>query len=155
MTYRRWIALLSLVSGLVALYLALWKAGFMGRIVCGGAANGCEYVQGSRYGWFLGVDVAIWGTLLYALIVVVASVGTLPKHEDARWPTTLLLALVGTGVAFTAYLKFAEFVILKGFCPWCAVNAVVIVLDLGLVLLDRRRLARLAAPPAATPAPVA
>ena len=99
MTYRRWIAFLSLVSGLVALYLALWKAGFMGQLMCGASAGGCEYVQGSRYGWFLGVDVAIWGTLLYAAIVTVASIGTLPQHEDARWPTALLLALVGTASA--------------------------------------------------------
>lgn len=149
MTLRRWIALLSLASGMVALYLALWKAGYMGQLQCGAGANGCEYVQGSRYGWFLGVDVAIWGTILYALIVTVASVGTLPQHEDARWPTRVLMALVYWGLAFTAYLKYAEFVILQGFCPWCAVNAVVMVLNTILVTLDHRRLQRAAAVPVA------
>jgi uncharacterized membrane protein len=147
MTLRRWIALLSLVSGLVALYLALWKAGYMGQLQCGAGSNGCEYVQGSRYGWFLGVDVAIWGSILYALIVGVASVGTLPQHEDARWPTLALAALVGWGVVFTLYLKYAEFVILRGFCPWCAVNAVVMAVDAVLVTLDARRLRRLEAAP--------
>lgn len=147
MTLRRWIALLSLASGLVALYLALWKAGYMGRLQCGAGANGCEYVQGSRYGWFLGVDVAVWGTALYAAIVAVAIAGTLPRHEDARWPTLALTLLVGWGVCFTAYLKYAEFVILRGFCPWCAVNAVVMVIDAVLVALDHRRLRRLAAAP--------
>ena len=147
MTLRRWIAVLSLASGLVALYLALWKAGYMGQLQCGAGANGCEYVQGSRYGWFLGTDVAIWGTILYAGIVGVAIVGTLPQHEDARWPTLVLAALVGWGVCFTAYLKYAEFVILRGFCPWCAVNAVVMVIDAVLVALDHRRLRRLATEP--------
>ncbi|MCU0625742.1 MAG: vitamin K epoxide reductase family protein [Gemmatimonadaceae bacterium] len=148
MSLRRWIALLSLVSGLVAVYLALWKAGFTGSLACGASGSGgCEYVQGSRYGWFLGVDVAIWGSLLYLAIVTVATIGTLPAHEDRRWPTVVLMALVYWGVAFTAYLKYAEFVILRGFCPWCAVNAVVITLDAVLVTLDHRRLQQAAPVP--------
>ncbi len=148
MSYRRWIAVLSLASGMVALYLALWKAGYMGQLVCGIETNGCEYVQGSRYGWFLERDVAQWGTALYVLIVATAVAGTSPRHEDARWPTLVLMVLVYWGFAFTAYLKYAEFVILHGFCSWCAVNAVVMTLNTILVTLDWRRVRRLAASPA-------
>jgi uncharacterized membrane protein len=142
MTYRRWIALSSLVSGMVALYLALWKAGYMGKLACLGG-GGCEFVQGSKYGWFLGVDVAVIGTLGYAALVVIAVLGTMPQWEDARWPTQCLRVLIYAAVLFTLRLKYAEFVILKSFCPWCAISAVAITLNAILVTLDWRRVQRL------------
>jgi uncharacterized membrane protein len=133
------IALASLLSGLVALYLHLWKLGLMGSLACGAGGAGCEYVQGSRYGWFLGVDVALIGTVGYAALFVFAVLGTLPRWEDERWPTLALMALIFPALAFTVRLKYAEFVVLRGFCPWCAVSAVAIVLCAVLVLLDWRR----------------
>ena len=99
MTHRMSIALASLVSGLVALYLHLWKLGVMGPLACG--TGGCEYVQGSSYGWFMGVDVALIGAVGYAAVFVVAVLGTLPKWEDARWPTQALAALIIPALLFT------------------------------------------------------
>ena len=139
MTYRRAIALISLVACLVALYLALWKMGFMGGGLGCGDTKGCEYVQGSRYGWFLGVDVALIGTVGYAVVVAVAIAGSSAALEDAVWPTTVLMVLIYAAVLFTLRLKYAEFVILKSFCPWCAVSAVAITLDAVLITLDWRR----------------
>ncbi|MBC7840777.1 MAG: vitamin K epoxide reductase family protein [Gemmatimonadaceae bacterium] len=139
MTYRRAIALISLVSGMVALYLALWKMGYMGRLACGAGGHGCEYVQGSRYGWFFGVDVALIGTIGYAAIVAVALAGTSDTLEDETWPTQVLMVLIYGAVLFTLRLKYAEFVILKSFCPWCAVSAIAITLDAILITLDWRR----------------
>ena len=137
------IALASLLSGIVALYLHLWKLGLTGSLACTGSSKGCEYVQGSKYGWFMGVDVALIGTWGYAALFIVAMVSTLPKYEDAKWPNTLLQLLIWPAVLFTLRLKHAEFIILKGFCPWCAVSTVVITLCAILVVLDRRRLSRL------------
>lgn len=141
MTHRMGIALASLVSGLVALYLHLWKIGVAGTLACGGG-RGCEYVQGSRYGWFLGVDVALIGTVGYALLFLAAMAGTTERWADARWPNTLMQLLIWPAVLFTVRLKYGEFVVLRGFCPWCVVSAVAITLCAVLVVLDRRRLAR-------------
>lgn len=138
MTYRRAIALISLASCMVALYLALWKLGVMGPLACG-AGHGCEYVQGSPYGWVLGVDVALIGTAGYAAIVAVALAGSRERLEEARWPTQVLMVLIYGAALFTLRLKYAEFVILKSFCPWCAVSAVAITLDAILITLDWRR----------------
>ena len=138
---RMIIALASLVSGLVALYLHLWKLGKAGSLACGGT-GGCAYVQGSKYGWFLGVDVALIGTIGYALIFLVAMLGTQPRWADARVITRALQLLIWPAVLFTLRLKWAEFVILKSFCPWCAVSAVTITLCAILVTSDARRLAR-------------
>jgi uncharacterized membrane protein len=143
MIYRMSIAIGSLISGLVALYLHLWKLGLMGTLACGAGSRGCEYIQGSRYGWFLGVDVALIGAVGYAALFVVALLGTTPRWEDERWPTLALMALIFPALAFTVRLKYAEFIILRGFCPWCAVSAVTITLCTVLIVLDWRRLKRL------------
>lgn len=148
MNYRRAIALVSLVSCMVALYLALWKMGYMGKLGCTVGGNGCEYVQGSPYGWFLGVDVALIGTVGYAAIVALALAGTTEALEDAAWPTQVLMVLIYGAVLFTLRLKYAEFVILKSFCPWCAVSAVAITINAVLITLDWRRVRAASTPPA-------
>lgn len=138
-TKRMAIALASLLSGIVALYLHLWKLGLTGSLACTGSSRGCEYIQGSQYGWFYGVDVALIGAVGYACVFIVALIGSSPKYENAKWPNTLLQLLIWPAVLFTLRLKYAEFFILKGFCPWCAVSAVTIALCAILVVLDRRR----------------
>ena len=139
---RQVIAGTALISALVALYLHLWKLGLMGPLACG-AGGGCEVVQLSAWGWFLGVDVALIGTIGYTLILVVAIAGSMPANVDRRWPTYLLAALVYPAVLFTIRLKHAEFFIMHTFCPWCAVSAVTITLHAILVALDWRRVRRL------------
>lgn len=135
---RKFIAVAALVNAMVALYLHLWKLGLTGSLSCSGS-GGCAYIQGSRYGWFMGVDVALIGTVGYLLIFLAAAIGSLAEYEDARWPNQALQWLIWPAVLFTIRLKYAEFVILKGFCPWCAVSAVTITLFAILVLRDARR----------------
>ena len=141
MTYRMALALIALVDAIVALYLHLWKLGLAGTLSCG-AEHGCEVVQLSSYGWFLGVDVALIGAVGWGAVFVVAVLGTLPRWEDARWPTVALSALVFPALLFTLRLKYGEFVVLRSFCPWCAINAVIVVIASVLVSLDWRRLRR-------------
>ena len=143
MTQRMGIALASLISGLVALYLHLWKLGLAGSLSCTIGGHGCEYVQGSQYGWFLGVDVALIGAVGYALLFVVSMIGMSSKFEDAAWPNTVLQLLIWPAILFTLRLKYYEFIVLKGFCPWCLISAVAITTCAILVLFDQRRLRRL------------
>jgi uncharacterized membrane protein len=142
MTYRMALALVALIDAIVALYLHLWKLGLAGTLSCG-AEHGCEVVQLSSYGWFLGVDVALIGAVGWGTVFVVAVLGTLPRWEHARWPTVALSALVFPALLFTLRLKYGEFVVLRSFCPWCAINAVIVVIAAVLVSLDWRRLRRL------------
>lgn len=139
------IVLASLISGLVALYLHLWKLGLAGSLACSVGGHGCEYVQGSRYGWFLGYDVALIGTIGYSLLFIVALVGTMGDNESKSWPNTLLQLLIWPAILFTLRLKYYEFFVLKGFCPWCLVSVVAITTCAILVLFDKRRLNRLSA----------
>ena len=140
MKYRRTISVASLLSGMVALYLHLWKLGLVGGLACSDAERGCEFVQLSVYGKFLGFDVALIGALGYAAIFVVATTGTLDRFVDDGRVTLALQALIWPAIAFTAYLKYAEFLVLHGFCRWCLVSALTIVLCAVMVTLDSRRL---------------
>ena len=140
MMYRMTIALLALVNCLVATYLHLWKTGRVGTLVCT-SGGGCEIAQFSRYGWFLGVDVALIGAVGYAALLVVALVSIQPRQLDARRMSAALLALIVPAFLFTVRLKYGEWVVLKVFCPWCFISAVSITTCLILAWLDWRRTA--------------
>lgn len=139
--YRMAIALLALVAALVALYLHLWKAGLTGPLTCTGN-RGCEIAMMSSWGWFLGVDVALIGAVGYGLILGAALWGLSPRVVRSAGPTLLLLALILPAVLFTIRLKYAEWVVLGTFCPWCFESTVTIVLCLVLGVLDYRRVRR-------------
>ena len=136
--YRMAIALLALVAALVALYLHLWKAGYTGPLTCTGN-RGCEIAMMSRWGWFLGVDVALIGAVGYLLLLGAALWGLSPGRTRSAAPTFLLLWLIVPAVLFTIRLKYGEWVVLGTFCPWCFESTVTITACLGLVLLDLRR----------------
>lgn len=136
---RLTIAGVSLVSASVAWYLHLWKLGQAGVPLACSVGGGCVRAQMSRYGWFLGVDVALIGAVGYAAVVVVALVGMRRATRDARWPVLLLMALIYPAVLFTLRLKYAEFVVLRTFCPWCAVSTVAITIDAILITWEWAR----------------
>ena len=138
MKYRMTICFASLVSGLVASYLHLWKIGLVGPLACS-SGGGCELVQTSDYGSFLGVDVSLIGTVGYALLFLASLLALQPRWADARWPTLLMMAMIWPAVLFTVRLKYGEFIRLRSFCPWCLVSAVAITLCAVMVTLDWRR----------------
>ena len=138
MKYRMTICSASLIAGLVSLYLHLWKVGMVGPLACSSGGD-CEQVQTSPYGWFLGVDVALIGTVGYSLLFLAGLLALQPRWAAARWPTLLLMAMIWPAVLFTVLLKYGEFIVLRSFCPWCLVSAVAITLCAVMVTLDWRR----------------
>jgi uncharacterized membrane protein len=145
MKYRMTICMASLISGLVALYLHFWKVGLVGPLACATGMS-CELVQMSSYGWFLGVDVALIGTVGYSLLFLASLLSLRPRWIDARWPTLIMMGMIWPAVLFTIRLKYGEFIVLRSFCPWCAVSVVAITLCAIMVTLDWRRVRGLAMP---------
>lgn len=107
----------------------------------------------SRWGWFLDVDVALIGVVGYAAILGVALWGAQPSRAWSPTPSLALLGLIVPAVLFTIRLKWAEWVVLKTFCPWCFESTVTIVVCLLLALLDLRRVRRGEAGPSISPQP--
>lgn len=138
MKYRMTICMASLISGLVAFYLHLWKIGKVGQLACTTGLS-CEQVQSSSFGSVLGIDVALLGTIAYGLLFGISLVSLQPGTVDARWPTLAMMAIIWPAVLFTLWLKYGEFVVLRSFCPWCAVSAIAIALCAVMITLDWRR----------------
>ncbi len=134
---RMGIALLSVIAGTSAVYLHLYKLGLAGALTC--SAGGCDRAMFSRWGWFLGVDVALVGIIGYSLLLGAAILGLQPRWQARRAPALGLLVLASLGFAFTIRLKYGEFVVLKTFCPWCAISAVSITVILALAVWQWRR----------------
>ena len=130
------IAMLALVNALVALYLHLYKLGKVGSLQC--TTGGCDRAIFSRFGWFLGVDVALIGLIGYTLILATTLLSLQPALASKRWPVTTLLALAVGGFLFTLRLKYGEFLILHTFCPWCAISAVSITIITVLSWMEWR-----------------
>lgn len=118
MDREQWIALLA-AGGLVdALYLSLYKLGYIGSVVCV-TGGGCEIVQSSSYAEFLGIPTAVWGLLYYALYFALA----LARLEVPRpWMNRVLWGLALWGALFSTYLTGIEVFVIHAICTWCVVS---------------------------------
>lgn len=134
---RMSIAVISLIAGMVAFYLHLYKLGVVGDLSC--STGGCATAIFSTWGSFLGVDVGLIGTVGYILLLTTAILSLQPSLQQKRWPVLLLLVLATLGFLFTLRLKYGEFVVLRTFCPWCAISAVSITTIFILALIEWRR----------------
>jgi len=126
MRHRQAIAVLALAGFFVALYLWLYKIGAAGALTCG--AGGCETVQASRWAELLGIPVAFYGVVGYAVLLAVALVGLQPVWLGRRGPTLLLAALATAGTAFSAWLTYLELFVIHAICRWCVASAAIMLL---------------------------
>lgn len=135
--YRQTIAVLALVGFFVALYLWLHALGIGGPLKCG--TGGCDTVQTSRWAVFLGMPVAFYGVVGYALILLTAIAGLRPAALAQRQWSVLLVALATIGFLFTVYLTYLELFVIHAICRWCVGSAVIITAIWVVALLELRR----------------
>lgn len=136
MTKRMAIATLALLGVFVALYLALYKTGILGAIVC--TVGSCETVQASRYATFLGLPVAMWGVGFYLATLALALLGVQDRFADDPRLTLALMGLSGWGVLFSLWLTYLELWVIRAVCMWCVVSAVIVATMFVVSLLDWR-----------------
>ena len=122
MTKRMLVALVALAGLFVALYLTMYKLGYIGTLACG--TGSCEKVQASRWATFLGLPVAAWGVGYYATVLAIAIAGLTPSFSERVSVSQVLLALTTVGLVFTAWLTYLELFVIHAICRWCVVSAV-------------------------------
>ena len=130
-------ALIALIGVFVSLYLTLYKLGYIGTLACG--TGGCETVQLSRWGEFLGVPVAGWGVVYYVAVLALATAGVQERFAGSRRLTTALLVVTGWGLLFTLWLTYLELFVIHAICRWCVGSATMTVLLFALALWDWMR----------------
>ncbi|MEO7458242.1 MAG: vitamin K epoxide reductase family protein [Gemmatimonadaceae bacterium] len=136
MTRRMLVALVALAGLFVALYLTLYKLGYIGTLACG--TGSCELVQASKWATFLGVPVGAWGVAFYVGVLALALVGVMPANAERIGVSQLLLAMTGTGVLFSAWLTYLELFVIHAICRWCVVSAVLATILFVVAWLDYR-----------------
>lgn len=122
--HRQTVAVLALVGIAIATYLWLHAIGVVGVLKCG--TGGCEIVQASSYARLLGIPVAFYGVVGYAVLFGLGVAGSQPALVSRAWPTRWLVALSGAGFLFTLYLTSLEMFVIHAWCRWCLASAVVI-----------------------------
>jgi uncharacterized membrane protein len=131
------IALLALAGFFIALYLWLYKIGIIGELQCG--TGSCETVQASRYAELLGIPVALYGVVGYAVLFGASLLAIAPGNADRRRPELALAALASLGFAFTLYLTAVELFVIHAICRWCVTSAAIITAIWALALPGVRR----------------
>jgi uncharacterized membrane protein len=136
MTKRMLAALVALVGLFIALYMTLYKYGAIGTLTC--AVGSCETVQTSRWATLFGLPVAAWGVGFYLSVLVLCLAGTHERWSSSRAISLALLALTGWGVLFSSWLTYLEAAVIKAWCQWCVVSAVLTTVLFALSVLDWR-----------------
>jgi uncharacterized membrane protein len=128
---REWLVAGVATMGLVvAGYLTITKLTRASALFCE-AGTGCDIIQASPYALFLGVPTALWGAAVYAAIGIIALVGL----SQRWWLRAFLLAV--SGVAFSAYLTYLSFFVIRAVCVYCLASAAIAVALFGLLLARR------------------
>ena len=140
MTKRMIVAALALAGIFVSLYLTLYKLGIIGELSC--SIGSCETVNTSRWSRFLGMPVAAWGLLFYLDVFAVAVISTLPRFEDERALSVVLVAEAAVGVVFSAWLTYLELGVIHAICIWCVTSAVIVTVILIVSVLDLKDFGR-------------
>lgn len=131
------IGLLALVGLFIASYMLLFKLGWIGTLACG--TGSCGTVQASSWAVFLGVPVPAWGVAGYAVIFVAALVGIQPRWARDRRVGMALFGLAAVAFGFSVYLTAIEAFVLRAWCRWCVVSAIVATLIFLAALAELRQ----------------
>ena len=129
-------ALVALAGLFVALYLMLYKLGYIGTLVC--SVGSCEVVQTSKWATLLGFPVATWGVAYYLAVLAVSLTGLAPRFAESLGISRLLAAMTATGLLFSLWLTYLELFVIDAICLWCVVSAVLATLLFVIALLDLR-----------------
>lgn len=135
---RMVIAVLSLVGLFVALYLLANKLGLTGPMVCG--IGECATVQASKWSMIGPVPVSALGVGGYIALLAAALFGLQPAGLRSRAVSGLLVALSTVALAFSVWLTYLEAFVIRAWCQWCVISAILVTIIFVAALSEVRRL---------------
>ena len=142
MNKRMLAALVALAGMFVALYLTLYKLGYIGTLVC--AVGSCETVQTSKWATFLGLPVGMWGVGYYVAVLALSLAGLSPALAERLSVSRLLVGLTGFGLLFSLWLTYLELFVIHAICQWCVISAILAAALFVISVLDLREVAAFA-----------
>lgn len=133
---RLWMIAFSVLGLVVSLYL-VWIKFSPGSLLCTGVGD-CESVNTSIYSSLMGIPVAAFGALTYAMILAALLLET-RMSLLSEWGVLIEFGLALVGTLYSAYLTYIELAVLHKICPYCVTSAVAITV---ILILSGVRLAR-------------
>lgn len=89
------------------------------------SGGGCQAAQLSKYASFLNIPTPAYGVLFYVSLGVLAALW----NEDTKKKfLPLLIILVGSGFAVSAFLTYVEAFVIRAWCSWCVASAILVVI---------------------------
>lgn len=126
-----WLLGLALAGIALTAYLT-FIAWFGQRAAFCGADSECELVQQSRWATLLGVPIALWGLLTYALL---ARLLWRLRTRPGAWRMALTIA--GVGAAVSWYLTAVSVFVIEATCAYCLASFGIVNALLVLLLVRR------------------
>lgn len=100
---------------------------------CTPDAAGCDVIQSSAWSILLGMPMALWGFVAYA---VIAALALAPRTTRVRrWRHLWRVSLVG--LAVSVYLSSVGVLVLDAVCAWCLLSLVTMAAIFAMVHLQR------------------
>jgi uncharacterized membrane protein len=114
------------VIGLIdTIYLSYVKIAHA-EVFCGGS-RACDTVNTSPYSEIGGIPIAYLG--LVANLIILGLLILESRGEFWRqYSPVIVFGMTLAGVIYSMYLTYIEIAVLRAICPYCVVNAVVMVL---------------------------
>ncbi|MCH7828752.1 vitamin K epoxide reductase family protein [Patescibacteria group bacterium] len=128
-----WIPVLALIGLADASYL-LYKKLRKEKLVCF-FGDDCDKVSKSEYGYMFGIPSEVFGVGFYLFVLALFVLSQLGNTMGLGLPllSLLLFAAISASLA-SLYLLFVQAFILKKWCEWCILSALVNFFILFLVL---------------------
>lgn len=126
-------ALVSLVGIADSIYLTVEH--LSGRSVRCTIVAGCSQVLSSAYASLNGVPLALIGAIAYFTVFSLATLAAF----DYKWAGKLLAAIVGAMFLTTLWLLYLQAFVIKAFCQFCLLSALVTLILTVLVIATRPR----------------
>ena len=130
------VVLVALTGAFVALYLTMYKLGYIGTLVC--AVGSCEKVQTSKWATFLGFPVGAWGVAYYVAVAVLGLVGLRAALAESVFLSRSLTFITGAGLVFSIWLTYLELFVIHAICQWCVISAVLATALFVICVVDLR-----------------
>ncbi|MCV0404547.1 MAG: vitamin K epoxide reductase family protein [Chloroflexi bacterium] len=98
-------------------------------LVC--STGGCELVQTSEYSEMFGIPIAIFGMIMFTVIIAGTIIReVLPEYGDLI--STGILMILLTAVIYWAYLTWLELNVIHAVCQWCVATSIATLLLLAV-----------------------
>jgi uncharacterized membrane protein len=103
-----------------------------------GEDSPCATVQNTKYGYFLGIQVYIWGFIAFAILLALKIIST-TNNRYSTPAEKLFIKLSFLGGAIALFFIYIQFFVLNKLCSVCLVIDSSMILILILSLFNMRR----------------